>query len=89
MNTRLINNKIKAKLQSHLRVNNIPFNSIHLRGTTVLATSTPLDYDMYGVDKLTISIDSLVEVHLHDLKSVIQEFEVENNIIIGKIFVEL
>ena len=88
MTTRALNNKIKAKLQSHLRVNNIPFNSMNLRGTTVFATTTPLDDDMYGIDKLTISIDSL-EVHLHDLKSVIQEFEVENNIIIDKIFVEL
>ena len=88
MTTRALNNKIKAKLQSHLRVNKIPCNSINLRGTTVFATTTPLDDDMYGIDKLTISIDSL-EVHLHDLKSVIQEFEVENNIIIDKIFVEL
>lgn len=79
---RITSNKIKAKLSSHLRVNEIPFNRVYLRGVS------KVDDTLMSVEKLILTIDTL-EINLGDLKSLIQEFEEKENIFIDSILIDI
>lgn len=79
---RTLGNKVKVKLRLFLKMKEIPFNKIALRGVARIDDTTTC------VDKLIISLDSL-ELSVESIKSLINDFEEQENIVINSILLEI